>query len=389
MDTLRALASVRGLDIAREAFARAKKETSNAAALIAAELPVTVHQAEQWVKWGKSWFGPLEDTDERDKRDRAGRIAENFSMAQIEIITAAVNQVTKRASKSREDIRLELSTLAGTCSCDTLKERARILVGEANGEATKAERFCAFSTRTDARGCKTMTLRGEETIISQIADAMQAAAYPAKKRNKKLTINQAMADVVINRLLLASGEDGAPLPHQPALIAVLDKYEYCDGGKLVDSFGTVFSLEEAANLIMADTGWLVIADKNADLVANFNIKNRYATENQRMAAVIEQITCAVPGCTKLTKDSQIHHIHAYSRGGPTIQSNLTGLCPVHNGRNDDNPGRARNGRIARSPATKRAGWKPPGWDKLLVNDGPLADNDGRALINRALKRARE
>lgn len=52
---------------------------------------------------------------------------------------------------------------------------------------------------------------------------------------------------------------------------------------------------------------------------------------------IETITCTMPACYKLAKDSQIHHIHPYSLGGPTRQDNLTPLCRVHNGRNDDNP----------------------------------------------------
>lgn len=215
---------------------------------------------------------------------------------------------------------------------------------------------------------------------------------------------------------------------------MLNEHEYVNPttgaaeGYLADSFGNTFTVQEAAELIMADTGWLVIADKNANVVANFNIRNRVATQNQRMAAVIEQITCGWPGCHNLIKDGQVHHMHAYKHGGRTSQENLTGLCKHHNGRNDDDLDKPRNGHMERDPLTKRVGWKPPGSSvgrdrppsgdtaasrgappgggessgrngppsgdtaasrgaPLQFNDLPIHNLDGRALINRALNRA--
>ena len=256
-----------------------------------------------------------------------------------------------------------------------------------NQNAGPAQRFCAFSKTSDARHCKTMMLRAEEEIISRIADAVTASARASMKANKSVHLHQAMADAVINQLLHPSATSAATTGHQPALIAVLDKHEYSDGGRLIDTFGNSYTLDQAANLIMADTGWLVIADRNANLVANFQIRNRFASENQRMAAIIEQVTCAVPGCHQLSKDGQIHHIQAYKHGGPTRQDNLTGVCRVHNGLNDDDPNRpAKYGRIERDSQSKRPGWKPPGREDILLQEGPLADYDGRALVNRALQR---
>ena len=389
MENLRALTSIRGLDVAREAYARLQ-ESSNAAHLMAKELKVTEHEASQWIVLGKSWFGPLHrpHTSESTKRQEALTLAATFSLSQITIITSAVNMVRTGASMSREDVRLELCHRAPALSCDSLKQEARDLVRQINPPATKAGRFCAISKDPDAAGYKHLLLRAEEHIINNISDVILKKARLAQKTNPTVHLHQAMADSAIAALLNQQSTKQSPAPHQPALIAVLDKFEYAEGGTLVDTFGNTFTLHEAAQLLLADTGWLAIADKNADLIATFNIKNRFATPNQRMAAIIETVTCAMPGCRRLVKDGEIHHIDAYQHGGPTRQDNLIGLCRVHNGRNDDNPDRPpRNGRIVRDPTTKRAGFKPPGSADIYFSDGPIAAHDGRSLINRALVHA--
>ena len=417
MDILDTLTQVDGLTVARATYERVKRVSKGSAqrrrlraiaTKLADELTITTAEASQYATVALNWCGPvtvdraITDPDtiracrakEQQLRDRAVQLASDnkTEWSKIKIITSCVNQVHSGSSLSREEVRLTLCEWAPTMSCDSLKTNGDDLVRDANLPPSKKNRFLAFSSRPDATGCKQMVLKAEEQVINVIQDGIQNAAranMKAASENSHLTINQAMADVVINELTgAATALTTASTSHQPALIAVLDKHEYESNDRLVDSFGNTFTLKEAADLILADTGWLVIADKNANVVANFNITNRTATSNQRMAAIIEMVTCAVPGCHKLVKDSQIHHIQAYKHGGRTSQENLVGLCPYHNGTNDDDPDKLPlNGRIERDPTTGRPGWKPPGQPGLRFNDLPVHKYDGRALINRALERA--
>ena len=445
MDILDTVFTVPGLDMARAAYQRAhssadRRRPREIAHSLAKQLSITGAHASRLVRVAQSWFGTIhsdqlgwESKPEKQLRDSAVRLVEQakLSWGMVDVITTCVNQVHSGASMSPEQVRVQLVQWAceDECDCDSLKARGTDLVRRINQPASRKNRYLAFSKNPDATGCKSMMLKAEEQIINQIKDTVLAAGTEklgnARReaevlgRRSHMTINQAMADVVIAHMLGAedgagassgssqatgdTADDGLATAHQPALIAVLNQHEYVDGGYLADSFGNTFTLQEAAELIMADTGWLVIADKNANVVANFNIKNRVATQNQRMAAVIEQITCGWPGCHNLVKDSQIHHMHAYKHGGRTSQENLTGLCRYHNGRNDDDRNHPRNGHMERDPNTKRVGWRPPGKssggnsppghatgkagltdEKLQFNDLPIHNLDGRALINRAL-----
>lgn len=80
-------------------------------------------------------------------------------------------------------------------------------------------------------------------------------------------------------------------------------------------------------------------------------EKRFANDHQRELCLMENPTCAWPGCNKPGTESQFHHIKAFIDGGLTESSNLVTLCAYHNRRNSDR-GPNRNGRMARiGPAT--------------------------------------
>ena len=85
---------------------------------------------------------------------------------------------------------------------------------------------------------------------------------------------------------------------------------------------------------------------------------RMATWKQRMLAAAEHPVCAWPGCTTPADDAQVHHLTAWSTGGPTNQENLVTLCAHHNAANQDDPSRpTERGRMVR--VNGRIAWVPP------------------------------
>ena len=85
---------------------------------------------------------------------------------------------------------------------------------------------------------------------------------------------------------------------------------------------------------------------------------RMATWKQRMLAAAEHPVCAWPGCNTPADDAQVHHLTAWSAGGPTNQENLVTLCAHHNAVNQDDPSRpTERGRMVRIDG--RVAWIPP------------------------------
>ena len=72
---------------------------------------------------------------------------------------------------------------------------------------------------------------------------------------------------------------------------------------------------------------------------------RLANDKQRALARAVTPGCPVPGCRHAADACEIHHITAWQHGGETNINNLSPLCRYHNRVNDDDPQRARRGRI--------------------------------------------
>lgn len=72
---------------------------------------------------------------------------------------------------------------------------------------------------------------------------------------------------------------------------------------------------------------------------------RLANDKQRALARAVTPGCPVPGCRHAADSCEIHHITAWQHGGETNIDNLAPLCRYHNRVNDDDPQRARRGRV--------------------------------------------
>ena len=82
---------------------------------------------------------------------------------------------------------------------------------------------------------------------------------------------------------------------------------------------------------------------------------RFASAKQRILAKAENLVCPWPDCAVPADRCQVHHIQAHAHGGQTEPSNLTMLCPYHNGVNDDDPRQRLRGRRTRGRVDRHFG----------------------------------
>lgn len=73
---------------------------------------------------------------------------------------------------------------------------------------------------------------------------------------------------------------------------------------------------------------------------------RFANDKQRLLCMMENPTCAWPGCNCPATQAQFHHIIPFKNGGNTNAANLVTLCAYHNAVNSDS-GPNINGKMAR------------------------------------------
>ena len=58
---------------------------------------------------------------------------------------------------------------------------------------------------------------------------------------------------------------------------------------------------------------------------------RLASSVQRLVLYAAHGGCTHPGCEVAAANCQAHHVHDYSKGGPTVVANLGLVCPIHHG----------------------------------------------------------
>ena len=58
---------------------------------------------------------------------------------------------------------------------------------------------------------------------------------------------------------------------------------------------------------------------------------RLASAVQRLVLYAAHGGCTHPGCEVAAANCQAHHVHDYSKGGPTVVANLGLACPIHHG----------------------------------------------------------
>lgn len=85
---------------------------------------------------------------------------------------------------------------------------------------------------------------------------------------------------------------------------------------------------------------------------------RLATEEQRIAMILDNPICAWPGCPRPAHAGQAHHLVARKNGGATTMENMVMTCKEHNAANDDDR-QGLNGHLERDDGSGAVYRHPP------------------------------
>ncbi|MDO5031573.1 HNH endonuclease signature motif containing protein [Corynebacterium sp.] len=214
---------------------------------------------------------------------------------------------------------------------------------------------------------------------------------PAVGQEDKRTYRQKMADhltVVMDSFLQNQQEraQGASRGLRSILVAAtMDELEGVDEyTRFATNVGVELSALDILRLGLADNDLFCIVDRNGHPL-DMGYAVRRATVWQKLALAVKELVCSHEGCDKPWTECEVHHVQAWTRGGPTNLANLTLQCRGHHVDNNDAQDGFRNmGHAERDPDTGRVGFRAPG-QPLRFNDSPAAQ---KAPGRRAAEKSR-
>lgn len=302
-------------------------------------------KVKDWALLHDVYFGPTQAVKQQATAlDLAQKGA--FTLDQLVMVERAL----KRIRRARARMKLRLRILQRKRNYRTLSALVRKLVPK---PAPKPVKRVAFSKSRD--GLRTVTATADERDVADLEHHLNQGIDPAQPAGPQL---------LENLLTLLRGEGGgvAHAAPRPMVLVPLPDYVRILGGEGDD---VVLGLTDATTMTGAE---FLQAHFGEQLeVAAFHPQagpvNLYRTERlanwkQRDLARAAMPVCPFPGCRQGADLCEIHHIEPWSRGGETNLANLSPLCRYHNRVNDDDPGRARRGRIENVAGTPT--WCSPG-----------------------------
>jgi hypothetical protein len=183
----------------------------------------------------------------------------------------------------------------------------------------------------DSRGGGKITARYDDPVrfetILAVIDAKSAPLTADDDRTAPERQADALADVCG---FVAEHGDKTVLPeHRPTIavtVQLTDLEERAAAGSL--ALGGTPS-PEALRRMCCDAGVIPAVLGGSGQPLDIGRRNRGIPESIRRAVQIRDRGCAHPGCDRPASWSEIHHVIAWSDGGPTSTDNCVMLCRVH------------------------------------------------------------
>lgn len=254
--------------------------------------------------------------------------------------------VSRWAKKMKAEAIPALLESVRHCSFDEAEDNLRAAVHEYS-KPKPPRGTVGVAKRPDFWGRRRVTLHLTDAEWAQVREKSRAFI---DSHREDLTYGQAL-DKWFKRQLLSSATDTTQM-YKPALLLPVDPALRWERGYFVTADGAQVSPEEVLKAQLDGTGWALQTALDADGVAQVATvarvqDTRFSTGEHRMIANLETLVCSWPGCHRVAGECQSHHIDAHAQGGTTTWENLTPLCAIHNGMNDDSPETSRHGRIVR------------------------------------------
>lgn len=335
-----------------------------------------------WVALAEVYFGSTNCTKmQRHAREYAS--TGNLSMPMLLLIETYAKKATKNSSQhGRADghaqaWRLRESLCAFTGTYEQLREEAKKELSERT-EPVAPE--ASLRVGTQDQGMMTMHYTGPARVVTDLLKTLEAHVP-----NVAPNLPRSRALALAFEHHLKSGTGLITPTYETLVVIGLD-----DAIKIKSGAGDEVTLGLSDGTTMTGAEYLN-AERNGQLgellhVGMFHPRHggvnlytaRHANAKQRMLAMAENLVCPWPDCNVPADRCEVHHLKAYRHGGLTEPSNLSMLCPHHNGANDDDPdGPARRGRMERHAGKVR--YTSPG-GRHIANHHPVSKLGAMHLI---------
>lgn len=300
--------------------------------------------------------------------------SKQLSIKQLEIVATGVNKCSNPAVNKLE-LRAEFIEKSAILSPGELKDYVATRLRTLNrGYVKRRKSTVGCSKNPDQDGMGHVHAKLPFHMVRAIQIAVHHRARRIRKHNKNLAYDQALAQAF--EQMFTGEKTGEHIPWQPVFLYALNGGEHIQAdGTVATSAGCVVKLADILNQELAPYGYVVTYALDdggiPQPIATWRVESatttvdesgrdprRHASWRQRFNAIVEHPVCAHPDCTRPAETCDMHHIVAWGRGGRTDFSNLAPLCRVHNARNDDEPGKHKNGRVERCSRTGRIGFRP-------------------------------
>ena len=363
MATLRLLQELakRGMDLLGELRA-ALPEKSTGYRELAHSIGVDPLRVKQMLRCAERLLGPSDDAAHRDAAVALAR--------QLSLPVDTIMLIDKRCGQlnnveTREEYRLEFTRAAGRFDYTELDRHLRARVHELNTHQEPPQHLRAHISRNpDIRGMKHLHVTGPAHMIDELVAPLTVRAAQIAKAHEDYTRDRCVGQALQERLAHSRTAAGAvdkvdELRYQPALIVTAQDIAEYTPRFATTSNGSVLTPGQFLNALLADTGWAVYYDEDNEPISLLPLHNpRLATQEQRIAMILDNPICAWPGCSRPSHSGQAHHLTARKHGGATTMANMVMTCKEHNAANDDDR-QCCNGYLQRDPDSGGVYLQPP------------------------------
>ncbi|QPK78971.1 HNH endonuclease [Corynebacterium lizhenjunii] len=296
------------------------------------------------------YFGQTTFT-RRQRRAIAGALAHGHGLAELVLIE---DEVAKVAAKLGQAKRWELREKLCRTPSSEIESASRTIRRPWRTKPKPPDD--KITIRRHANGKATVSLTGPDAQVTEFAACLNPED-PAGSLREVLDGNAAIPRILYLPLITFRVEDYCELLGR--LKAAGDNPTDADI-VVRASNGVRLTGADLAERLITDRGLIAAVSREHGPVDLYRFQ-RFASAKQRAMLAAESPECSWLGCTVPFDKCQIHHLHAWADGGDTNVSNMTPLCPHHNGANEDNPPGGipqHRGRMDRLGG--QIAWLPPG-----------------------------
>ena len=365
MTALGILASLarRGMDILAELHANRPASRAERAEL-AGTLGMDPARLRLLLRVAEHFLSPADTEPNTRARQRAADLAAQFGLSLDACVLIDRRCQQANNSELHDDLRLTFVEAAHNSSFEEIDAFTRETLTELNAGAAPPQHLRArYSRKGDIRGMKHLHISGPAAMLDNLLAPLTVRAAQIHTAHPDYTRDRCVGQAFEERLRYASHAHPVDkldqMRYQPALIITAQDILDYSPRFAATTNGSPLPPDVFLNALLADTGWALLYDEHAAITDLFPIGNpRLATQEQRVAMLIDNPICAWPGCDRPAYSGQAHHLVAYKNGGPTSLENMTIVCREHNRLNDDDR-EGINGHLERMPLSGHVRWKPP------------------------------